>query len=66
MVALGEQRGMTRVPESQDQMKTGTPEPGGMKNLSWPLPQPSNSQGNTHVLKQGSPESRNMPMVTYW
>lgn len=29
-------------------------------------PIPSNSQDNTHVLKQGSPESRNMPMVTYW
>lgn len=55
---------VTGVPQFQDQVKTRVPQNLEKKDYLM-APVPTYSQDDTHVLKQGSPESRNMPMVTY-
>lgn len=58
---------MTGVPHPWHQMKTGEP---GVKSPVRPPPvprmepAPQTACTSTHVLKQGSPESRNIPIVT--
>lgn len=51
------------APISESDGDRGTPGHGRRTYLMALIP--TYSQDYTHVLKQGSPESRNMPMVTY-